>query len=129
MVEREKDDILNSYAGAGYRTKQGFINHVFDENAPPLDKLSPEEIDAHILGVILANQYNLKKGKELFGDRCDKAVMDELSEIDGLETYEPQRIEDLSYEDKNKLSSHSFSFQKGEPVRPVILRSRAGTWQ
>ena len=66
---------------------------------PPPDKLSPEEIDSHILGVILANQYNLKKGKELFVDRCDKAVMDELSEIDGLETDEPQRIEDLSYED------------------------------
>ena len=56
----------------------------------------------HILEVILANQYNLKKDKELFGDRCDKAVMAELSEIDGLKTHEPQRIEDLSYEDKNQ---------------------------
>ena len=26
-----------------------------------------------------------------------------LSEIDGLETYEPQRIEDLSYEDKKRV--------------------------
>ena len=28
--------------------------------------------------------------------------MAELSEIDGLETYEPQRIEDLTYEDKKQ---------------------------
>ena len=48
----------------------------------------------------ITNQYILKNGKELFGDRCDKAVMAELSEIDGLETHESQRIEDLSYEDE-----------------------------
>ena len=28
--------------------------------------------------------------------------MAELSEIDGLETYEPQRTKDLSYEDKTQ---------------------------
>ena len=99
VVEREKDNILNQYAGAGYGTKQDFMNLVFDENAPPPSELSPEEIDLHVLGVILANQYNLKKGKELFGNRCRKAVMTELSEIDGLETYEPQTIKDLSYKD------------------------------
>ena len=59
---------------------------MFDENAPPLSKLSPEEIDSHILGVILANQYNLKKSKELFGKQADEAAMAELSEIDGLDT-------------------------------------------
>ena len=35
VVEREKDDILNQYAGAGYSAKQGFINIVFDKDAPP----------------------------------------------------------------------------------------------
>ena len=73
---------------------------MFDENSPTPSELFPKKIDSHILGVILVNQYNLKKGKELFGDSADEAVMAELSEIDGLETYEPQRIEDLSYEDK-----------------------------
>ena len=102
MVEREKDKILSQYAGAGYGAKRGFINLVFNENAPPPSELSPEEIDLHILGVILENQYKLKKGKELVGDRCNKAVMAELSEIDGLETYEPQRIKDLSYKDKKR---------------------------
>ena len=102
VVEREAEEILNQYTGAGYGTKRGFINLVSDENAPPPVELSPEEIDSHILGVILANQYNLKKGKELFGNRADEAVIAELSEIDGLETYEPQRIEDLTYEDKKR---------------------------
>ena len=36
VVEREKDEILNQYAGAGYGTKRGVINLVFDENAPSL---------------------------------------------------------------------------------------------
>ena len=106
VAEREKYEILNQYSGAGYGTKQGVINLVFDENAPPPSELSPEEIDSHILGVILANQYNLKKGKELFGDRADETVTAVLSEIDGLETYEPQRTQDLTYEDKNERSNH-----------------------
>ena len=109
VVESEKDEILSQYAGARYGAKRGFINLVFDDNAPPPSELSSEEIDLHILGVILANQYNLKKGKELFGDRCDKAMMAELSEIDGLETYEPQRIEDLSYKDKKTGSQITYS--------------------
>ena len=66
----------------------------------------------------MANQYNLKKGKELFGDRADEAVMAELSEIDGLETYEPQRIEDLTPEDKNGRLSHLSLYKKeGQPKR------------
>ena len=48
----------------------------------------------------MVNRYNPKKGKEICDDRADEAVMAELSEIDGLETYDPQRIEDLTYEDK-----------------------------
>ena len=78
VAERDKGNILNQYIGAGYGTKRGIINLVFDINAPPPPELSPKEIDSHILGVILANQYNLKKGKELFGDRADKAVMAEF---------------------------------------------------
>ena len=62
--------------------------------------MSPEEIYSHIIGVILANQYNLKKGKELFGKCADETVINELSEIDGLETYKPQRIKDLTYKGK-----------------------------
>ena len=58
----------------------------------------------------MANQYNLKKGKELFEKHADEAEMNELSEIDGLESYEPQRIEDLTYEDKNGHSNRYYLF-------------------
>ena len=59
-MEQEKDDNLNQYAGTGFGAKQGVINLVFDKNVPPPPELSTDEIDSHILGVILANQYNLK---------------------------------------------------------------------
>ena len=75
---------------------------MFDENAPLPSELSPDEIDSHRIGVILADQYNLKKGKGLFSKRADEALMNELSEIDGLETYKPQRIEDLTHKDKQR---------------------------
>ena len=107
----------------------GFINLVFDENAPPPSELSPEQIDSRILGVILVNRYNLKKGKELFGGCCGKAVMAELSEIDGLETCEPQRINDLIYDDKDKHSSHYYSFLRKRLIRTAKRRSRVDVWQ
>ena len=69
---------------------------------PPTIRIPPKEIYSHILGVVLANQYNLKKRKELFGKRADEAVMNELSEIDCLNSYEPQRIKNLTYEDKKR---------------------------
>ena len=104
---QEKDKILNQYTGAGYGTKRGVINPVFNKNAPPPSESSPKEIDSHIPGVILADQYNLKKDKELLGERANEAVMVELSEFDGLETYEPQRIKDLTYGyKKNELPNH-----------------------
>ena len=80
MVERKKDKIINQCTGVGYGTKRGVINLVFHQNTPPQSNLSYEEIDSHILGVILANQYNLKTGKALFDKRANEAAMAELSE-------------------------------------------------
>ena len=45
VLEKEKDDILNRYTGAGYWTKRGVIHCVFDENAPPSSELSPEDTE------------------------------------------------------------------------------------
>ena len=38
-----------------------FINLRFDEIASPPSEVYPRVIDSHILGLILANQYNLKR--------------------------------------------------------------------
>ena len=124
VVEREKEDILNQYAGAGYG-----INLIFDETTPPSSGLSPEDIDSHILGVILASQYNLKKGTELFGERADEAVTNELSEIDDLETHKPQRIEDLTYEDKNRHLNRSYLFWRKGPIKMVKKKLKVDVWQ
>ena len=102
VVEQEREKILNQYEGAGYGVKRGFINLIFDETALPPSEFPPEEINSHILGVILANQHNLKKGTKLFDERADEAVINELSETDGLQTHEPQRIKDLTFEDKKR---------------------------
>ena len=101
-MEREKEDILNKDTGTCYRTKWGVIDLVFSDNIPSPSALSPEEIDSHILGVILANQYNMKTGKELFDNLADEAVMHELSEMNDLEIHKSQIIKDLPYEDNNR---------------------------
>ena len=55
------DRIKNQFAASGYSTKQGVINLQFDDDAPPLPKMTEAHTDAHILGVILVQQYGLKK--------------------------------------------------------------------
>ena len=42
--------------------------------------------DAHISGVIFVQQYGLKKGIELTGEKEDDAVVKELTQIHELET-------------------------------------------
>ena len=96
----EKGEILNQYKGAGNEAKRGFVELIFYQTSPPPSELSPEGIDSQTVRVILANQYNLKKGTDLIDERASEAIMNELSEIDGLERYEPQLIKDLTYEDK-----------------------------
>ena len=73
------DRIKNQFAGAGYSTKRGVINLQFDDDAPPPPKMTEAHTYVHILGVILVQQYGLKKGVELFGEKADTAVVKELT--------------------------------------------------
>jgi len=84
-VDCKADRIRNQFAGAGYNTKRGVINLQF-EYAPPPNTATEEEQDTHIIGVMLVQQYSLKKGTELFGERADAAVKKELTQINDLET-------------------------------------------
>ena len=52
--------------------------------------------------MVLVNQYNLKNGQQLSGDRADDAIMKELDQVDELETFAPEMAKDLSAEDKRK---------------------------
>ena len=39
------------------------------------------EVDEHTTGLVMAHQYSLKKGVELFGERAEDATVKELSQI------------------------------------------------
>ena len=68
--------------------------------------MTNEECESHVVGLVMACMYILKKGTELFGDKADEAVLKELTEVDDFETYKPVHKEDLSPEDcKNALES------------------------
>ena len=40
--------------------------------------MTNEEIDVHSMGMILVIQYNMTKGIDLFGNRAEEAVIEEL---------------------------------------------------
>ena len=84
--------------GLGYKVNQGSINVNFAENTENLPSMIEEEINAHIMGVVLVENYNMKKGLELFGERGEKAVTKELQNIHDTNTYEPIDASNLSYQ-------------------------------
>ena len=55
-----------------------------------------------MVGLILANMYNLRKGIELFVERANEAVLKELTQIDEFETYKPVHKHELTLEDRKK---------------------------
>ena len=61
---------------------------------------SEEECEAHVVGLVLAQMYSLRKGTELFGEKTEEATMTELSQIDDFETYRPLHKHKLSEQDR-----------------------------
>ena len=72
-------NIKGQFAGARSSTKKGVLYFNFNEDTPCPIAMSKEQSDTYIVGVILAQQYSLKNGLELFGDRCDTTVTKELT--------------------------------------------------
>ena len=70
--------------------------------APPLKTMTEEQSDAHIVGVIFAQHFSLKKGLELFGEKADAALHKELTHIHKMDTYEPLHKSNLTFEDRKK---------------------------
>ena len=62
-------------------TKQGVLHFNVDDDAPPLKVMTKDQSDAHVVGVIFAQHFSLKKGLQIFGDKVDVAVHQELSQI------------------------------------------------
>ena len=62
--------------------------------------LTEEQLDDHIMGVIMASHFPLKKGIALFGDKAGKATEKELQAIHDMGTYEPLDASKLTREEK-----------------------------
>ena len=90
------------YSGAGYSTKRGVINIQVNRAAPPPPAMTEEECESHVVGIVLAQMYNLRKGIEFFGESADEAVHTELTQVDEFETYQPMHKHELSEEDHKK---------------------------
>ena len=56
----------------------------------------------------MAQQYSLKKGMELFGDRAGKATLKEMQQLHDMDTYMPVDPKTLSPEEKCKALSALF---------------------
>ena len=52
------------------------LDSLIDEPSPV--RLAEEQVDGHIMGVILALHFSLKKGIELLGNRAEKSTLKEL---------------------------------------------------
>ena len=61
----------------------------FSDNAEKPPGMSEEEIEAHIMGVVLIDHFKLKKGINIFGDRANTELIKELQKIHDTNTYEP----------------------------------------
>ena len=96
-----------------YDTVQGVLHLQTDEGEPIYSKMSEEDCKAHVMGVLMAEHYSMKKAKELFGDRSDDAVMKELRQIHSFKTYEPLKASNLTWEEKKEaLNSLLFVTEK-----------------
>ena len=83
--------------------KMGVVNLNIDTpvqvQAPYEGWEDDDSLTEHMLGMILVQQYNLKKGLELFGDRDEAATTKELQQIHDLTPSHPA---------ERKYQSHEF---------------------
>merc|ERR1712127_877817 len=68
-----------------------YVNGVCNINVTPdgTQKVSKEDVNAHVLGVIMAQKFSLHAGLKKFGDRAKEAVSKELTQIHQMGTYTP----------------------------------------
>ena len=107
---------LFTYQGQTFRPENGIINlnlDVDDGEQQPTP-MTEEEIETHIIGVAMIDQYSLKKASKLFGeDASNKAVSKELNQIHNMDTYIPMDARQLTKEQRQKaLNALLFLTQK-----------------
>ena len=63
----ENELLQGCNVGAGYKSKQGVINIDSADNAETPWGMSEEEIEAQIMGAVLIENLNMKKGINILG--------------------------------------------------------------
>ena len=81
--------------------EEGVANINLSGDSQPQPVLSDEETTLHVLGVAMAQQLSLNTGLQKFGDRGEKAVTKELTQLHEKIAYVPVDPEELSVEQKN----------------------------
>jgi hypothetical protein len=67
----------------------------------------------HVMGVVLAEQYNINKGIRLFGDRAKESISKELRQLHDYIMYVPIHAHKLTPEQKKQaLASLIFLMEK-----------------
>ena len=79
--------VREMYERVGYSTKRGLIHLEVGQGGPPPRPMNEEECKSHVVGLVLAQMYSLKKGTKNFGEKVDEATLKELSQIDDFKTY------------------------------------------
>ena len=65
--------------------------------------MAEEQLDGHLMGIIPASLFPLKKGIGFFGERVETATTKELQAIYNMGTYEPQYASKPTKQDKHGL--------------------------
>ena len=83
----EEDEFLHGcHVGASYKENPGLSNMNLTENEQTPPAMSEEEIEAHIMVVVLVEHFNTKKGINIFGYRAEIEVTKELQKIHDMNT-------------------------------------------
>ena len=122
-----------TYRGAKFKMDHGVIHlNLGDSEAGPA-LMSEFEVDEHILGVILVQQFNLKKGLGLFGNKAEVATLKELKQIHDMGTYVLLKASKMSRKDKMQaLSSLMFIVEKRDgrvKARKCAVGSKQRTFE
>ena len=83
--------------------KEGTANINVSSKSGPKPILGKKDTNLCVLGVIMAQQFSLKAGMQKFGNRGEKAVSKELTQLHDKIAYVPVNPEELTAEQKNDV--------------------------
>ena len=111
---KPKERTVIDFQNKAYKIQEGVIhlNPAVFENEPPRIRtkadqeqehsqgMSAKDVTLHSSGVIMAEQYSIKKGLKVFGKEGEKAVTKELSQMHDMVVYTPVHAHELTREQK-----------------------------